>query len=46
MGFNLAADPRPVAVVEPQSANDVAAVLRHAAGNGLAVASQTTGPTS
>jgi FAD/FMN-containing dehydrogenase len=41
--FNLAVDQRPSAVVYPESAHDVAAVVRWARGSGQRVAAQTTG---
>jgi FAD/FMN-containing dehydrogenase len=41
--WNLAVDQRPAAVVRPESAADVAAVLRFAAASGLRVAPQGTG---
>ncbi|HEX6689436.1 MAG TPA: FAD-binding oxidoreductase [Solirubrobacterales bacterium] len=43
LAWNLAADQRPVAVVFAESADDVAASVRFAAGNGLKVAAQGTG---
>jgi FAD/FMN-containing dehydrogenase len=36
--WNLAADQRPVAIVVPESADDVVATVRYAAGNGLRIA--------
>jgi hypothetical protein len=41
--WNLAVDQQPVAVAFPESAADVAALVRHAAANGLRVAGQGTG---
>jgi FAD/FMN-containing dehydrogenase len=41
--WNLAVDQRPAAVVIPESARDVAAAVRFAAGNGLRIAAQGTG---
>jgi hypothetical protein len=41
--WNLAADQQPATVAFPESAADVAAVVRHAAANGLRVAGQSTG---
>jgi hypothetical protein len=41
--WNLIADQRPVFVAEPRTADDVAAVVRFAADNGLRVAPQGTG---
>jgi FAD binding domain len=41
--WNLAADQRPAVVVFAESADDVAATVRFAAGNGLKVAAQGTG---
>jgi hypothetical protein len=41
--WNLIADQRPVFVAEPRTADDVAAVVRFAAANGLRVAPQGTG---
>ncbi len=43
LAWNLAADQQPVAVAFAESAADVAAVVRHAAANGLRVAGQSTG---
>lgn len=43
LAWNLAADQRPAAVVFAESADDVAATVRFAAGNGLKVAAQGTG---
>jgi FAD binding domain/Berberine and berberine like len=43
VAWNLAADQRPVAVAFPESADDVAAVVRFAAERGLGVAPQGTG---
>jgi hypothetical protein len=42
-GFNVLVDQRPAAVVFPESARDVAAAIRFAAGNGLRVVAQGTG---
>ena len=44
--WNLAVDQRPAAVALPQTANDVAAIVRHARANGLRVAAQGTGHNS
>jgi FAD/FMN-containing dehydrogenase len=44
--WNLAIDQRPAAVVFPESADDVAAAVRYAAGRGLRVAAQGTGHNS
>jgi FAD binding domain/Berberine and berberine like len=41
--WNLAIDQRPTAVVFPESAADVAAAVRYAAGHGLRIAAQGTG---
>jgi FAD binding domain len=41
--WNLAVDQRPAAVVFPESATDVAAAVRYAAGCGLRIAAQGTG---
>jgi FAD binding domain/Berberine and berberine like len=41
--FNVLVDQRPAAVVFPESARDVAAAVRFAAGNGLRVVAQGTG---
>jgi len=41
--WNLAVDQRPAAVVFPESAAEVAAAIRYAAGRGLRVAAQSTG---
>jgi len=41
--WNLAVDQNPAAVVEPATPEDVEAVIRFAAGNGLRVAPQSTG---
>jgi hypothetical protein len=41
--WNLAIDQRPAAVVFPESAADVAAAVRYAAGRGLRIAAQGTG---
>jgi hypothetical protein len=41
--FNVLVDQRPAAVVFPESAQDVAAAVRFAAGNGLRVVAQGTG---
>jgi FAD/FMN-containing dehydrogenase len=41
--FNLAVEQRPLAVVRPESVEDVVAVVRFAAANGLRVAPQRTG---
>ena len=41
--FNLAVDQRPDAVLHPGDANDVAAAVRYAAAEGLAIAPQSTG---
>jgi FAD binding domain len=43
LAWNLAADQHPDAVVFADSANDIAATVRFAAGNGLKVAAQGTG---
>src|SRR5882762_681108 len=43
LAWNLAADQQPVAVAFAESADDVAAIVRFAAGNGLKVAAQGTG---
>jgi len=43
MAWNLAADQRPNAVAFVESGEDIAAVVRFAAGNGLRVAGQATG---
>ncbi|HEY5941733.1 MAG TPA: FAD-binding oxidoreductase [Solirubrobacterales bacterium] len=43
MGWNLVADPRPSAVAFVESGDDVAAVVRFAAENGLRVSGQGTG---
>jgi hypothetical protein len=43
VAWNLAADQRPVAVVFADSADDLAATVRFAAGNGLKIAAQGTG---
>jgi hypothetical protein len=42
-GFNLAVDQRPVEVVFPESADDVAAAVRSATKRGLRIAAQATG---
>src|SRR5437764_10446642 len=41
--WNLAVDQRPAAVALPETADDVAAIVRHARENGLRVAAQGTG---
>ncbi|HMG64440.1 MAG TPA: FAD-binding protein, partial [Streptosporangiaceae bacterium] len=41
--FNVLVDQRPAAVVFPESARDVAAAIRFAAGTGLRVVAQGTG---
>src|SRR5215471_3801697 len=41
--WNLAVDQRPAAVVFPESAAEVAAAVRYAAGRGLRIAAQGTG---
>jgi hypothetical protein len=43
MGWNLVADPQPAAVAFVESGDDIAAVIRFAAANGLRVSGQGTG---
>src|SRR6266480_4955537 len=43
MAWNLAVDQRPAAVAIPETADDVAEVVRYARANGLRVAAQGTG---
>jgi hypothetical protein len=43
LGWNLVADPQPAAVAFVESGDDIASVVRFAAGNGLRVSGQATG---